>query len=836
MGKAHVTAIIQALQETIENLSVNGCSARSKITNPTVDSQYVQALEDDYGDEIDTIVENIPDDPPPTPPGPTLPTVQNVQCWFNQNQGSASVATSFTRLVYDANNNRIPYSASLLYCVFLLSATETLDGTFEVVRSTNDNLAISRSNGTNSTTVYTVFYASCSDKTSTIIDVYDSQNNVFKAFKYTLDGVDYYRVMEWQNTHPDWVTDLSSIGYHLPVQLPTIYQSRANVSPSNQTIVVDGISLLSRDGQVITYYSDYSYAFRRWVKFTTTDRSPGEIISNAGYLAVKNTGTSDVTGVYNVDYAACSNNQAEVITVYNSSNEAFNAFKFTASGTDYYYVLDEIQNDWTDDLSSIGYSLTPVITLPTVTPYRKSVQYTGYQINAGDSQFLVDSGNKISYDASVIYGFRQWVKLSSIQRSPGEIINDGGFIAAKNTGPTAVSGVYNVDYATCSSNQAELVTVLNSSDEAYNAFKYTVDNTDYYYVLDGTQTDWTDDLSSIGYHLPVQLPSVTVDNTFYGSQSGGTSYINPGSSSDVLRQWSGSSFIGPTIVRDSSCAYAFWKYSDGNGLINPCGKFVVDWYIDPWYPDSEQICAKNPNASAQPFYSAKVATCDSSDATLITVYNSSNEAFNAFKYNDGTTDYYYILDEVQTDWTDDLSSIGYHLPVQLPTVWESTNYYFNKSASGNYYFADNETKDLFSASGYKISYNDTFSYAVVVCKDTSTNEVRIGIPVVKDDVYLSVRNETGAAISLSYASIRSCSSSDATVVTVYDSNNAAFNAFKYTVDNTDYYYVLDNTQADWTDDLSSIGYHLPQLWNLKVYGHDGGTISLSQENNFMYIF
>lgn len=144
----------------------------------------------------------------------------------------------------------------------------------------------------------------------------------------------------------------------------------------------------------------------------------------------------------------------------------------------------------------------------------------------------------------------------------------------------------------------------------------------------------------------------------------------------------------------------------------------------------------------------------------------------------------------------------------LPTVWESINYYFNKSASGNYYFADNETKDLFSASGYKISYDDTFSYAVVVCKDTSTNEVRIGIPVVKDDVYLAVKNETGAAISLSYASIRVCSSNQATVVTVYNSQNNPYNAFQYTLDGTDYYYVLDGTQTDWTSDLSSIGYSL----------------------------
>lgn len=34
----------------------------------------------------------------------------------------------------------------------------------------------------------------------------------------------------------------------------------------------------------------------------------------------------------------------------------------------------------------------------------------------------------------------------------------------------------------------------------YNAFKYTLNGTPYYYVLDGIHDTWTDDLSSIGYH------------------------------------------------------------------------------------------------------------------------------------------------------------------------------------------------------------------------------------------------------------------------------------------------------------------------------------------------
>lgn len=207
---------------------------------------------------------------------------------------------------------------------------------------------------------------------------------------------------------------------------------------------------------------------------------------------------------------------------------------------------------------------------------------------------------------------------------------------------------------------------------------------------------------------PSVLPTVTVDNTPYGllGQYGAT-YINPRSSSAVLRQWDGSAFQGPTIVRDSSCAYAFWKYSDGNGWLNPCGKFIVNWYIDPWYPDLEQICAKNPNAAAQPFYSAKVATCDSSDATVVTVYNSSNEAFNAFKYTKDNVYYYYVLDGTQADWTDDLESIGYHLPVEPIDVFfylisTADSVTFSANDYWGSFIIDNTDKDTLEAFGVTV--------------------------------------------------------------------------------------------------------------------------------------
>ena len=81
--------------------------------------------------------------------------------------------------------------------------------------------------------------------------------------------------------------------------------------------------------------------------------------------------------------------------------------------------------------------------------------------------------------------------------------------------------------------------------------------------------------------------------------------------------------------------------------------------------------------------------------------------------------------------------------------------------------------------------------------------------------------------------IKVCSSNLATVITVYNSNNTAYKAFKYTFDGIDYYYILDGVQVNWTDNLSSIGY---KLYNLEVFGSNGGNIYLGQENNWMYVF
>jgi hypothetical protein len=67
---------------------------------------------------------------------------------------------------------------------------------------------------------------------------------------------------------------------------------------------------------------------------------------------------------------------------------------------------------------------------------------------------------------------------------------------------------------------------------------------------------------------------------------------------------------------------------------------------------------------------------------------------------------------------------------------------------------------------------------------------------------------------------------------VYDNQNASFNAFKYTANGTDYYYVLDDVQTDWSDDLSSIGYHLPPATLTAYFNPGQGNDSMSVTNSW----
>lgn len=126
--------------------------------------------------------------------------------------------------------------------------------------------------------------------------------------------------------------------------------------------------------------------------------------------------------------------------------------------------------------------------------------------------------------------------------------------------------------------------------------------------------------------------------------------ISPGISNSLPLDYHNQSVL---YDQDKSYGIIVWQASPGTNSGRT--EFAILNY-------NRSIYAINVSQSSQTIYSARVAVCSSNETEIVTVYDNQNAPFNAFKYNDGTADYYYVLDDIQTDWTDDLSSIGYHLP------------------------------------------------------------------------------------------------------------------------------------------------------------------------------
>lgn len=167
------------------------------------------------------------------------------------------------------------------------------------------------------------------------------------------------------------------------------------------------------------------------------------------------------------------------------------------------------------------------------------------------------------------------------------------------------------------------------------------------------------------YVPPVVLPTVSIsgdfgeDNWLYAWSSSDTPMVRPISVNDVTGLYEYNSGAYDTaVVYDSSKSYA-----------------VIEWYSNTYLTDkgvngvlvavenNNYLNAKNIGSEGVMFHASRIAVCSSSSATVITVYDSSNNPYNAFQYTSDGTDYYYVLDGTQTDWTDNLASIGYKLPI-----------------------------------------------------------------------------------------------------------------------------------------------------------------------------
>lgn len=227
---------------------------------------------------------------------------------------------------------------------------------------------------------------------------------------------------------------------------------------------------------------------------------------------------SDGTLATKTDYADCEFEAlnpmpSEFIGMYGRFTEATFSFATYQSTADVLHVeftglhQEEAEYCFADRLR-IAVTASSAPALPTVSlSYAYPNQIWNYSVNigAGASSVLRDqNGNVLSYDSTKSYSALNY--YTSTSDSAGTITTNvsigasGSFLALFNNGSSQIT-VQRVNVATCADSTSTVITVYSSNNNPYNAFKYTSDGTDYYYVLDGTQTDWTDDLESIGYHV-----------------------------------------------------------------------------------------------------------------------------------------------------------------------------------------------------------------------------------------------------------------------------------------------------------------------------------------------
>lgn len=249
-----------------------------------------------------------------------------------------------------------------------------------------------------------------------------------------------------------------------------------------------------------------------------------------------------------------------------------------------------------------------------------------------------------------------------------------------------------------------------------------------------------------------------------------------------------------------------FRYLDGVTIFNNLNAFDL-------VSVSEGSLSKNTTSDRYDMYNVW-----NNSITIHAQYSVQNHVkYNAFKYLLSSVPYWYVIDGIQTDWTDDLSSIGYSevQPVVLPTVTVTTEWVSqDKSATS---LNNTYRRAVYDNEGAHFPYSSQLVYAPIKWfvseQDTSGNsalDTELSNFSSYPD-YLYITNNTGYTITIQRVQFAVCSDSTATVVPVYNSSNVAYNAFKFTASGTYYYYVLDNTQADWVSDLSSIGYSLSPI-------------------------
>ena len=309
-----------------------------------------------------------------------------------------------------------------------------------------------------------VYYASyCNDQNAELVTVYKTPSYI-RVPAYRLGSI--YFILD--GTHTSWVDDITVEGYTETPSQETCYVS-GGTGPTlvnDQIYYYSGTRVYNNSGSIYRYNATKTY-------------SVDSIYNKNGNLITGRTGTVHNDGTY-ITISVSGNTDLYAATVkLNITNLLPTVELFSVDGyKDYVYI------------SNLG---NAVSIQPNTTGDFYIIPTSG------------DTGERTEYDNSKIYSLSYWEYNEGVLygRTGIDVISNSGWIGWRSLGNW---GFLRGKLYSCDSTSTSVVTVYSSSDFEYNAFKFTLSGTDYYYVLDEVQTEWTNDLSSIGYSLtpPIQ--------------------------------------------------------------------------------------------------------------------------------------------------------------------------------------------------------------------------------------------------------------------------------------------------------------------------------------------
>lgn len=147
----------------------------------------------------------------------------------------------------------------------------------------------------------------------------------------------------------------------------------------------------------------------------------------------------------------------------------------------------------------------------------------------------------------------------------------------------------------------------------------------------------------------------------------------------------------------------------------------------------------------------------------------------------------------------------------LPTISLSGDFGANNWVDLSY-IHPGQTREV-TLDSLAIPYDSTKSYAVAGVTYTGSSVpvaelIDLSVAETNDHTF-GLKNLRIEDVRITTARIAVCSDPSATVVHVYDkATGLAYNAFKYTDDGVDYYYILDGVQSAWSNDIDALGFAL----------------------------